>query len=178
MYNFNASLLEVIAQLSWTCPQHFIWLLDQCDTAMSTGLLLSAVGFHEHFHKKRGKNNCALKKILSGEADPNAVGYYVTPIQIAVAARNIEGVRELLEAGAESNATGDRNGISFKPKSILEWANELQGLSPLHICCHVKRDPGIKAYRDEMTKKREDNNPVIEALLIQHGTKEFTSLPR
>jgi hypothetical protein len=177
MYVFDGSLLEVMARLSWRGEKPFIWLLDQCDTAMDTGLLLAAVGFHDGFHDEGHKNHCALKKILSGQADPNAAGYLVTPLQIAVATRDIEGVTELLGAGADSNATGDRNGVSFKTNSILEWFNELHGLSPLHICRNFEgRMVDNEHRRDQISRIRESNSPVIEALLLQHGAREFSSL--
>lgn len=41
MYDFDGSLLEVMAQLY---PRPFLWLLDQCDTLMDTRLLLAVIG--------------------------------------------------------------------------------------------------------------------------------------
>lgn len=87
---------------------------------MDIGLLLAVVGFYDSFYDERHKDRYTLKKILSGQADLNAAGHLVTPLQIVVATRDIEGVTELLEAGADSNVTGDRNRVSFKTKSILE----------------------------------------------------------
>lgn len=173
-YAFDSSLLEVMAQLSWICAKGFIWLLDQCDTVMDTGLLLATVSFHDEFHDIGHKDHCALKKILSGQADPNAAGYLITPLQIAIAIRDIEGVIELLEAGADSNATEDQNGVSFKAKSILEWLNELHGLSPLHICQNIEGPLAHNEYH-RLQESRDSKSPVIEALLLQHGAREFLS---
>jgi hypothetical protein len=168
-YEFDGSLLEVMAQLSSQCGDSFVWLLDQCDTAFDTSLLQATVGFHTHFHDDRRKDRCALQRILSGQADPNAAGYLVTPLQIAVATSDAESVTELLDAGADSNATGDQNGIAFKTNSVLETFNDLHGLSPLHICRVEKVWVG---YRNRI----DDDRPVIEALLLQHGARAFSSV--
>jgi hypothetical protein len=119
-YASDGSLLEVMAQIPCMGTKAFIWFLDQCDISMHRGLLLAAAGFHVDFHIEGHTDQCVLKKILSGQADPNAAGYLVAPLQIAVATCDIEGVAELLEAGVDSNATGDQNGVSFKANSILE----------------------------------------------------------
>lgn len=91
--------------------------------------------------------------------DPNPAGYLVTPIQIAVANRTGEGVRNLLETGADPNATGDRNGVPFKTNTFLEWANELHGLSPLQICRHFERPVNEGCNGAEMAGIRNENDP-------------------
>lgn len=173
-YTFNGPLLEVMAQLFFFNPEPFTWLLDQCDNTMDTGLLLAAVGAHEEFHDKRHSDQCVLKKILRGQADPNAAGYRVTPLQIAVATLDVEGVIELLEAGADTNTTGDQNGVPFSTNSILEWFNELHGISPLQIC----RNPTgrIRDYHNEIPLWRAENKSAIEDLLVKHGAKECSAL--
>ncbi|CAO2649625.1 Nn.00g070100.m01.CDS01 [Neocucurbitaria sp. VM-36] len=175
IYAFDGSLLEVMAQLSPMFSECFVWLLDQCDTAIGHGVLLAVVAFHDCFDEEEG--HCVIEKILSGQADPNASGYLVTALQIAVATYDIEGVQELLQAGAEANATGDENGVAFKTDSVLEVFNQLHGLSPLHIC--RKFDGlvrGLAYHQDQMSKLRQSNGPTIEALLLQHGAREFSSL--
>ena len=140
---------------------------------MHKGLLPAAAGSHVDFHIEGQSDQCVLKKILDGQADPNATGHLVTPLQITVATCDIEGVAELLEAGADANATGDQNGVSFKANSILEWSNELHGLSPLHICRKFVKD--IEHHK-WIYRNRESNSPAIEALLLQHGARDFFSL--
>lgn len=169
---FEGSLLEVMAQLSWMYPRNFTWLLDQFETERETSLLLAAVAFHDHGLHGEYKIHCTLKKILSGGADPNAAGYLVTPLQISVATRDIEGITELLEAGANPNGTGDRDGVCSKRDSLLENLNQLHGLSPLYI--HRNSDDTahywVYEYRDGCDKS------VIEDLLLQHGAREFSTL--
>ncbi|KAH7094916.1 hypothetical protein FB567DRAFT_511316 [Paraphoma chrysanthemicola] len=163
-YKFNGSFLEVTAQLSSQYDSTLEWLLDQCDAAFDTSLLQSIVGFgHSHFDG--GKNRCTFQRILSRQADPNAAEYLVTPLQIAVAIFDVPGVTHLLEAGADSNATGTRNGIAFKTNSVLERFNELHGLSPLFIC----RTEHVWVVNNDTV----ENKPVIEALLLQHGAREY-----
>ncbi|KAL1611933.1 hypothetical protein SLS60_000156 [Paraconiothyrium brasiliense] len=176
MYTFDGSLLEVMAQLSFISAKPFVWLLDQCDKPMDTGLLIASIGFHGCFHDEEHKDRCALRNSLGRHADPDATGYLITPLQIAVASRDIEGVTELLEAGADPNTTGDQNGVSFKTNSIFESFNELHGLSPLHICRTytplVMRDDHVSK---QIHRYRENNAPAIEGLLLQHSAREFSS---
>lgn len=171
-YMFDGSLLDVMVQLSSRYLTSFEWLLDQCGTVMDSSLLLAAVGFHTNFH---GTKRCALKKILSKQVDLNATGHQVTPLQMVVAACDVEGVTEMLEAGADPNAAGSQNGASFKTNSILERFNKLHGLSPLHICRNFMGRICFTYSRERMNRIWEMNSPAIESLLLQHGAREFTS---
>jgi hypothetical protein len=168
-YDFNGSVLEVMAQLSWRFPKSFTWLLDRSNTATYNNLLNPVINSHD-MHTRRGSDDvdrCGLKKILDGGADPNAAQYSVTPVQIAAATRDVEGVRKLLKVGADANATGNRNGICFEAKSVLGWCNELQGFSPLYICRNFRVDE-VGIYKERDTR-------VVEALLLQYGAEEYLS---
>jgi hypothetical protein len=170
-YRFNSSLLEIMAQSSWKHPGSFKWLLDRCNTGIDTNLLLNAIGSHEFWHHEK---DCKLKKILNGQADPRALGYAITPLQIAAANRDIEGVIELLEAGADPNALGDRKGVYFPVDSIVSWCNELQGLSPLYICRTFRGPAELPEYHWNYQKDLvENNSPLVEALLLQYGATEY-----
>ncbi|KAH7085265.1 hypothetical protein BKA63DRAFT_499280 [Paraphoma chrysanthemicola] len=163
-YEFDGRLLEVMAQLSVQFSGSFEWLLNQCNTAFDSSLLPGPI-LSSHFHNDIRKDSCALQRILIGQADPNAAEYLVTPLQIAVAIFNMQSVTDLLEAGADPNTTGTRNGIAFKANSLLGRFNKLHGLSPLHICRTDQVSMGTYGPIVE--------RPVIEALLLQHGAREY-----
>jgi hypothetical protein len=174
VYDFNGQLLEVMAQLSPRFGDAFTWLLDQSNTATDS-LLLSAINHHHIVSHSGtdGRSGCAIKKILDRGADPNGTRNSITPLQIAAAKRDVEGVRELLEAGADANATGDRNGLCFEAISVLGWCNELQSLSPLYICRNF-RPPSNRLSKDT-EKNMKLRIPLVEALLLQYGAEEYLS---
>jgi hypothetical protein len=174
IYDFSGSLLEVMAQLSSTFPDTFTWLLDQSNTTMDTSFLLSVTHSHLALHNSDyNPDRCGIQKILDRGADPNGTQYSITPLQIAAATRDVEGVRKLLKVGADANATGNRNGLCFEAKSVLGWCNELQSLSPLYICRN------FRAPSDRIGKDTERNmklrRPLVEALLLQYGAEEYLS---
>jgi hypothetical protein len=175
IYDFSGSLLEVMAQSSPRFSDNFTWLLDQSNTAPGTSLLLSAINQHHLVSHSGtdGRSGCAIKKILDRGADPNGTQNSITPLQIAAAKRDVEGVRELLEADADANATGDRNGLCFEAKSVLGWCNELHSLSPLYICRNFR--PPSNRLSNDTEKNMKLRIPLVEALLLQYGAEEYLS---
>jgi hypothetical protein len=170
-YDFDGSLLEVMAQLSGMFDYPLAWLLDQINTATDISLLLAVINTHHTCSHDRSNawDTCVLQKILDRGADSNATQYSITPLQIAAATRDVEGVRELMVAGADANATGNRNGICFKDDFILSWCNELQNLSPLYICRNFESSAGPcdkREDREEMEKRIELGSLIVEALLL------------
>jgi NACHT domain len=113
-----------------------------------------------------------LPRLLQLGANPDPKGFQVTPLQIAVFSRDLAGVRMLLEAGADSNNTGDEQGIKWHAEiSILRPFCRLHGLAPLCILRHLKAYPYIE---DDMTIEEIDdmNGAVttdIERLLLDYG---------
>ena len=175
-FAYDGSLLEVMAQMSWLYLRPFMWLLNQCCSAVNTGVLLAVVAVHYCTYLPEYYKDCALKKLLWVGCNVNAADYAATPLQIAAATCDSTAVAELLEAGAAANMIGNQNGVLFKTNSILAWANELRGSSPLYICRKFKtprRIPGPLSLRtsDELQGKR----LRIEALLLEHGAEEFHS---
>jgi hypothetical protein len=181
-YEFDGSLLEVMAQLSCYLEDSFTWLLDRCNTAMDISVLLPTINYH-HIHShdtSNGPHRCELQKLLDRGADPNATQYSITPLQIAAATRDVEGVRELLRAGANANATGNPSGVRFKADSILSWCNDLYNLSPLYICRDFKSSaspPDDPEEEEEMEKRLELGSPLVDALLLQYGAEEYLPSP-
>ncbi|KIM97106.1 hypothetical protein OIDMADRAFT_32139 [Oidiodendron maius Zn] len=96
--------------------------------------------------------------LLELGADPNAPGYRVKPLQIAVAFQDYHTVDLLLAAGAVSNDVGD---ASF-------FFNILCGYSPLQIIRHVE-DFVDWDYDDTMLEERERLG--VENLLLEHGAR-------
>jgi hypothetical protein len=181
-YEFDGSLFEVMAQLSGYLDGGFAWLLDRCNTAMDIGVLLPAINYHHMYRNNTSDapKRCELQKILDRGADPNATQYSITPLQIAAATRDVEGVRELLRAGANANATGNPIGVRFKVDFILNWCNELHNLSPLYICRNFKSSASPPHHPDdaeEMEKRIELGSPLVEALLLQYGAEEYLPSP-
>jgi hypothetical protein len=95
------------------------------------------------------------------------LGYRVTPLQIAVASRDFEGAKILLEAGADPNGTGDSGGIEWKEGSLLARFNHLGRVNPLRICREFKI-----IYNGYGKKEREKASTNINAILLQYGAKE------
>jgi hypothetical protein len=181
-YGFDGSLFEVMAQLSGYLDGGFAWLLERCNTAMDISVLLPTINYHHiHSHSTSdARDRCELQKILDRGADPNATQYSTTPLQIAAATRDVEGVRELLRAGANANATGNPSGVRLKADSILSWCNELYNLSPLYICRDFKSSASPPHHPDdaeEMEKRIELGSPLVEALLLQYGAEEYLPSP-
>jgi hypothetical protein len=97
-------------------------------------------------------------------ADPNMIGYQVTPLQIAVVSWDFEGVSTLLNAGADPNDTGNSDGIVWEMGTLMSRFNHLHNASPLYICRNF-----------ECTRKRaiEKDLKKIEATLLQYGAEAF-----
>jgi hypothetical protein len=77
---------------------------------------------------------CILSKLLQLGANANGSRYKVTPLQIAVERNDFEGVKVLLEAGADLNGTGDGGEMEWERGTYLYIFNELYGLSLLKVC--------------------------------------------
>ncbi len=102
-------------------------------------------------------------------------GYKITPLQIAVAVWDFEGVKILLEAGANPNNIGDRFG--------LEWAGvalgnvtDLQGNSPLYILknVYILKNADVR-YKYDRKIDRQGVPGRIEEILLQYGARCFTT---
>ena len=112
-YDFEGSIIELFAQLvNYVRLDPFTLLLEQGIGFFNPSIaLLSFVGSHDHDRKFDFEHGCHLSRLLQLGATPNISGYMVTPLQIAVASWDFEGVMILLEAGADPNGTGDSGGI-------------------------------------------------------------------
>jgi hypothetical protein len=130
-------------------------------------ILLSFVGSHDHDTTADCKDYRPLSRLLQLGVTANVLGYMVTLLQIAVATSDFEGVKILLEAGADPNCTRDRGGIGWKEGSLLARFNHLHGVSPLRICREFEL-----VYDGYNTEEREEAHTGINAIILQYGTKE------
>jgi hypothetical protein len=108
--------------------------------------------------------------LLEAGADPNLVGYRITPLQKAVAAWDVEGVRTLLEFGANPNGTGDPDRIVWQDRSTQAKFNHLHGKATLQIC--RSRESLFLTGLNRQWREREPAWETIEQLL-QSGAAEL-----
>lgn len=113
---------------------------------------------------------CPLRHLLEVGAQPNLAGYPITPLQIAVAARNLEGVRLLLHFRADPNFIGDPLGSRWPANSQLARFKQFQGMSPLHIC----RSGEVLCFSEDFREySMESSTKTIQQLLLAYGGKDF-----
>ncbi|CZR56744.1 uncharacterized protein PAC_06633 [Phialocephala subalpina] len=168
-YNFQGSIVDFFAIDDE--PEAFDVLLDfGVGFIDPSSALLSFVGFHYAYtcHKNKG---CTMAKLLQLGANPNISGYAVTPLQIAAACWDLEGVEALLKAGADPNGTNDREGIRWGKGTRLATFNHLPGVSPLRLC---RQFACASQYANEYLEERdlrERDLTKIEAALLQYGAE-------
>ncbi|EQB50101.1 hypothetical protein CGLO_10479 [Colletotrichum gloeosporioides Cg-14] len=139
------------------------------------GALIHFIPLHKHDYRCKGW--CVLEKLLSLGADPDASGCYVTPLQIAVANFDVEGVLALLQAGADPNAEGCAAASAWPEDTLLSEFNTLNGWRPVQICRSIRDHEMLADLRlwsigrhDEDGKKAEQSS--IEAILLEYGAED------
>ena len=166
-YTLKGSLIEIYAQLSKVSVTNFKLLIEVGAGLFdpSTALLLY-ISAHRHSIDYDCRGFCPLQRLLNLGADPNLSGAWVTPLQIATLADDLDGVEKLLKAGALPNETGDVEEMPWEQDSLMCHVNEVHGFSPLTICrnfCHFLTNYG----RDQ----EKHNRIEIEELLLRHGAE-------
>jgi hypothetical protein len=173
-YRIKGPIVDAIAQLSGHVSNFdtlFDSLLDSGERRLNASTLLSYIGSHGEqcsAHSDCGKT-CCLIKLLQLGAQPDAPGYRVKPLQIAVVCWDFEGVEILLQAGADPNDCGYENGIVWEDNDLLGQFNNLGGCSPLFIC---KEFDCIREAYSMDTRSEADRNR-IEELLVADGARSF-----
>lgn len=149
-------------------PEPFEFLLQIVSERMSpTARLLAYIGGHSCSLSCSGQE-CAIKSLLVPEADPDAVGFLITPLQIAVWRLDVCGVKCLLDAGASANATGSPFGQrpymprAFPPRMGDLWWNA----TPLRFVRYLTK---LLPYDLVPEEEREERGQEIEQLLVQRG---------
>jgi hypothetical protein len=170
-YVFSGQLLEILAQLGFFYPEAFGFFLSyRCKETDPSALLVSYIG--SHIHEKNCIQSCPVEVLLQIGADPTGKDYYVAPIQIAVVTSDYEGCQMLLEAGANSNDTGNNFGAKWEDDTYLGQFNALHGDSPLQIFENSQGTP----YGNNGNEGMPDGYKLgrIKALLLSHGARSFS----
>ena len=164
---FDGSIIEVFAQLAFENCCSFELLLDHGNGLFDCSkVLVLYIGAHNcKFDCRRG---CPLVRLLKLEADPNSRGSRITPLQIAVATRDVAGVKTLLKAGADVNDTGCAGGTVWEERTMMSSFDHLHGASALYIL----RDYDCMWSPERLEGRRENRN-LIEESLLQYGAQEF-----
>ena len=174
LYVFKGSLIEVFAQFAIRSVDAFKFLVEVAAGLFDPSIaLLLYIGGHIHSVQFDCNGFCPLQRLVELGADPNLRGYRITPLQIATFSNDYEGVEMLLKAGAMPNDTGSADGVIWREGSVMYDLNYLHGASPLHICRDSKIIP-----RPSFRRIRADDRKKIEALLLYHGAKAFSTTSR
>ncbi|KAK0641394.1 hypothetical protein B0T16DRAFT_496113 [Cercophora newfieldiana] len=134
-----------------------------------TTVLAQYSGPHDHDGCEKAYDCVTIVEwLLSLGADPDAPGYPVTPLQIAVANRDVNCIHALLQAGASLNRWGDANGAGWDPGTLMGVLyNGLHGNSPLYIAQHYD------AFGFWASRATEFNS--IAKLLVEMGAESLST---
>jgi hypothetical protein len=177
-YIFRGTLVEIGAQFA-LIPGRFSeelnFLLGNAEGLFDpTNILLLSSGSYTYSWEDSGESsrevNELLDRMLKLGGDPNPKGKWVTPLQMATASWHLGGVRLLLEAGANPNDTGDKQGAKWEEGSLLGIFNNLHGSSPLVICRE------FECTCKDWAKDKQELRWKIDALLCEYGAKEFRQI--
>lgn len=171
-FHFQGSIVELCAQLRMRFLVFINFLLDfKVECLDLSKVLLSFAG--RHMHEIDCENTCLLLRLLQLGAAPTMAGYRISPLQMAVAAWDFEGVKLLLEAGADANDTGDEDGIGWGEDTMLGTFHEIRGESPLCIIRNFDYHGFVQ--EEAILEARKDACAKIEALLLEYGAHESTT---
>jgi hypothetical protein len=159
-FDFEGTVIELFAHSASHTPHPFRTLLEQGGQYIDAStVLLSLISSRIHI-RPNTPDDCLLSQLLELGANVNKSGFWVTPLQIAVAWFDLAVVKMLLEAGADPNGIGDSNGTEWNDNSLLGQFKDLHAASPLRICRFSSY--GFVDMREE-----------IAAELLQYGAKDF-----
>ncbi|OHE97225.1 hypothetical protein CORC01_07479 [Colletotrichum orchidophilum] len=179
--HFRTSLCDLIVIMSGDRPSALRHLLKTWPRILDySNILVSYIMWHKHEARYVSCDGwCTLQEMLRLGAKLDSSEFVATPLQIAVAGLDLEGVRILLEGGAKPNARGNP-GVVDRPKhGILRKCDHLSGMSPLQICRYGFQLAFLEnVYRkmdvlEEVLDYRRQNfkkiSGQIEALLCEYG---------
>ncbi|EWZ85457.1 hypothetical protein FOWG_11956 [Fusarium oxysporum f. sp. lycopersici MN25] len=174
IYEIDGSLIEVMVQFADQESWDFRLLLVNYIGLYNPSTALIYCIAHDvsnlnYQHITDRPSFCPLRHLLEAGAQPNLPGYPLTPLQIAVAARNLEGVRLLLHFRADPNYIGDPLSGVWSENSLMAVFKRFHGTSPLRIC---RSGDGVSfTYNGNDTIK--SSTKIIEQLLVAYGGREF-----
>ncbi|KAK2729735.1 hypothetical protein CKAH01_02709 [Colletotrichum kahawae] len=130
-----------------------------------------------HDHSRNCGNSCVMKELLKGQEIPSFRKDYITPLQIAVASFDIEGVTTLLQAGADPNAEGCTTAQAWPERTAYSDFNILHGRHPLQICRQICDDDMVEHFAvwgfvGSAGSEAKTMQSRMEAALLEHGATE------
>ncbi|KAH0436668.1 L-galactose dehydrogenase [Colletotrichum camelliae] len=178
-WHFQGSLTDIFAVLFCAIDIDVFKVLIKLGAGAgatdSQGALIPFGPFHEH--EDNCEDGCVLEELLSLGANPNVSGCYITPLQIAIASFDIDGVNALLKAGADPNAAGSTAGLPW-PKGTAHFDfNILHGRQPLQICRQVCGNEMVTHFKrwefvQGVSPFPQTVQSQMEAALLEHGATE------
>jgi len=166
---FRGTILEFSAFTARKYPQRMGLFLDFfTEDFDATRALLSTIGWHFHEDEFGCTEGCFLQRLLHLGADPDARGYRICPLQMATGAWDLEGVRVLLEAGADPSCAGDQKSPEREVDTTPALFNGVLGRSPLNIA----QTMGCVFDGNQLYERR-PARPKIVALLHKYGARDF-----
>ncbi|KAI1055459.1 hypothetical protein LB506_011521 [Fusarium annulatum] len=173
-FELDGSLIELVVQMFPSESEHLQSLLvnytELYDPSTALIYLISHHGSGSHNDCIYSRPFlCPLPHLLEIGAQPNILGYPITPLQIAVAARDLGGVRLLLHFGADPNYIGDPLSSAWPDNSPMAIFKQFHGMSPLCVCRSGEWVSFIQRFDNEIMS----TTTTIQQLLLAYGGKDF-----
>ncbi|KAK1589947.1 uncharacterized protein LY79DRAFT_556154 [Colletotrichum navitas] len=131
-WHFHGSVVDFYAMHCIRNPTIFKYLIDSWAGAIDfRTVLVSYIPWHAH--QRDCKDWCVVQKLLESGAPVDSQDYALTPLQVAVAFLDLEGVDALLRNGAMTSALGSTASGEAK-YDHLGLSRFLGGKLPLEIC--------------------------------------------
>lgn len=175
-YEFDGPLIEVMVEFVNQESEAFHSLLvNHVGLYNPSQTLIHFTGHHmDCLDMLNSLSFCPLRHLLQVGAQPNLTEHPLTPLQIAVAARNSGGVRLLLDYGADPNCIGDHVHGDWPAKSMLAKFSRFHGMSPLRIC---KSGYCVTLEESFGPSGKEPEIRAIQDLLLECGGRDFQIEP-
>lgn len=174
-YEFDGPLIEVMVQIVDQDSKAFRSLLvNHIGLYNPSTTLIYFIGHHSPFAGSLSTYDdtifCPIRHLLEAGAQPNLPGYPLSPLQIAVAARRLDGVRLLLRFGADPNYIGDPLSSAWPASSLMAGFERFHGMSPLRIC---RSGYCVSLVNDLEGDGIELRTKTIQQLLLAYGGRDF-----
>ncbi|KAK2053440.1 hypothetical protein LY76DRAFT_597818 [Colletotrichum caudatum] len=175
-WNFDGSLVDFFAMHCVTDSRIFEYLIESWAGAIDFRTVLVSY-MPWHYHQDKCRDACVLQRVLDSGAPVDSEDYVYTPLQVAVACLDLEGVDILLRNGAKPNASGSTASGVPKYGHLIGLSTFLGGKSPLKICrSGLYKGISMEGWNYSLKyrlKRRfldgEKTNSLIEKRLLESG---------